>query len=162
MEIINTILSMLFEKRVDKNRNYSRKEINKNFSRAKNEMYKTILKTGSATDGYTKKKLDLGGKWDYDHVVPAKKSFDFFKDKHTNEEIARITNVRKNIVTTERTINRTKGKNELNKISGKLIGLGADPKSMKKVENESWKNMQQESKKILIEKKKGWFARLFN
>ncbi len=157
--ILKIALSLLSGDDNDKNRSYNRTEINKEFSKTKKEIYSNIKKQGFAKDGYTNKKLELGGKWDFDHVVSSHKSFDHFKKDHSNKEMAKIINVAKNIVPTDRNINKSKGKYELHQVSDRLSKYGANPNLMKKAEKEAWESMEKESAKI--KKDKSIWSKLF-
>lgn len=159
--ILKIGLSLLSGDNIDKKRSYNRTEINKEFSKAKKEKHADYKKKGSISDGYTNKKLEFGGKWDYDHVVSSAKAFDYFKGKHTDKEIAKIINVSKNIVPTDRTINKSKGKYELHQVSERLTKYGADPKTMKTAESHAWKSMEKESEIITISTRPSIWRKIF-
>ena len=157
--ILKIAFSLLSGEDGNKNRSYNRTEINKEFSKAKKEIHVKHKIQGFAKDGYTNKKLELGGKWDYDHVVSSKKSFDYFKKDHSDKEIAKIINIGKNIAPTDRSINKSKGKYELHQVSDRLLKYGADPDLMKKAEKNAWESMKKESQKI--KKDNSIWSRLF-
>lgn len=91
---------------------YQRNIFEKEFIRAKAKLAEA---TGNFhTDTYTKKSLEPGGSWDFDHIISAKAFTDLPNaNLLPNEVQARILSSPENIAVTDRTINKSKNKHDL-------------------------------------------------
>ncbi|WP_372473827.1 hypothetical protein AB4865_00740 [Capnocytophaga sp. ARDL2] len=97
--------------RPEPNRPYTQDNaFNKDFNNRKKQMHSDITKREYGTDVYTGKKHKPGDAYDYEHIVSKKEIFDYYKHKHTDAELNRITNTRGNVEITSSSLNRTKGK----------------------------------------------------
>ena len=106
------------------NRPYSRIAIDKEFKIIKAKMHSEALQRGAKEnvkhavfkDAYTGKKLIGGGKYEFDHIRSSEKIFNKYKAILTDDEIAKLVNIKENIVATHTDINRAKGKWDLEKL----------------------------------------------
>lgn len=101
------------------NRPYSRIEINKGFSKIKNQLHIEALHRGFKFDGrqvayfedvYTGIIFRGGEKYEYEHIRSAENAHSEFKAIHTDREIALLVNHRDNIGVTSVAINKFKDK----------------------------------------------------
>jgi outer membrane protein OmpA-like peptidoglycan-associated protein len=101
---------------IDANRPYWRKEIDREFDKAKKQLHELAVERGNGNalhnDVNTGKELHGGDKGDkkyeYDHIYDAKNLFNELKAEFTNDEIAEIVNVLENVKPTLKSINRSK------------------------------------------------------
>ncbi|MBT0813113.1 hypothetical protein KIH41_17625 [Litoribacter ruber] len=101
----------------DPNRPYMRTEIDKEFSRVKARMHAEAVQRGGGvalyTDCYTGKMLRGGDPYDYEHIRSSEELFMQYRDRYTNEQIAKLVNCPENVAVTLRTINISKGKRRM-------------------------------------------------
>lgn len=106
---------------IDRDRLYSRNEINKVFQLVKEKMHAEALVRGKAKgliqafsqDIYTGKDLLGGEDYAYDHIRSAESIFSKYKSILTDEQIALVVNCPENIGATHASINRSKGKGRM-------------------------------------------------
>lgn len=134
------------EKTENSLRPYSRAAINKEFNIVKMQLHNEAklrglnanLNCAISIDAYTGKKLLGGSSYEYDHVRSAEYIFNKYKAFLTDNEIAKVVNCKENIVATQRSINRAKGKWALEKLLNdveKSRNLGINVSLSKKVAN---------------------------
>lgn len=99
---------------LDPNRSYRREEIDFVFKKVKEEMHRKAKKkeTGKTLfiDCYTNKRIQGGEAYDYEHIRSAEFIFMKYRDRLTNEQIAKVVNCEENVKVTLRVINQSKGK----------------------------------------------------
>ncbi len=106
---------------LDKNRPYSRLEIDKVFNKVKATMHAEALVRGKAKglgnalyqDIYTGKTLIGGDDYAYDHIRSAEAIHSKYKAILTDEQIAQVVNCPENVGTTLASINISKGKKNM-------------------------------------------------
>lgn len=106
---------------IDKNRSYSRLEINKAFNNVKATMHADALLRGKAKglvqafsqDIYTCKDLLGGDDYAYDHIRSSEAIFNKYKDVLSDEYIALVVNCPENLGVTLASINKSKGKRSM-------------------------------------------------
>ncbi|WP_246535464.1 hypothetical protein [Litoribacter ruber] len=85
----------------DPNRPYWREEIDKEFSRVKARMHAEAVQRGGGvalyTDCYTGKMLRGGDPYDYEHIRSSEEIFMQYRDRLTNEQIAKLVNCPENV-----------------------------------------------------------------
>lgn len=102
----------------DKNRPYSRLEINKVFTKVKAEMHAKALLRGEKRgidkavyiDLYTGEELLGGDPYAYEHIRSAEAIFNKYKSNLTYQQIALVVNCPENVGVTLSTLNNSKGK----------------------------------------------------
>jgi outer membrane protein OmpA-like peptidoglycan-associated protein len=130
---------------IDPNRSYNRDEINRKFKTAIKELHAEALENGAklevyddqgkaravCKDVYTGKEL-LGGdeinKFEYDHIRSSAYIHNKYKGILPDDEIAELVNCRGNIGATHKSINRSKGKLDMenlldNSVKSKKLGI---------------------------------------
>lgn len=121
----------------EKNRPYSRLEINKVFTKVKAEMHGKALLNGEKrginkavyTDLYTGKELLGGDPYAYEHIRSAEAIFNKYKSELTDQEIALVVNCPENVGVTLASLNNSKGKKAMEDWmanSSNLIAYGVD------------------------------------
>ena len=104
--------------KINPERAYNRRLINKEFKIVKAKLHKEAVNRGNEmnlgkavfTDGYTGKRLIGGEAYEYDHIRSAQGIYNKYKSILTDEEISKVVNCKENIVTVSIKINRAKGK----------------------------------------------------
>lgn len=106
---------------LDKNRPYSRLEIDKVFNKIKAEMHNNALLRGKQRginkavyqDLYTGQELLGGDTYDYEHIRSAEAVFNEYKADLTDEKIALVVNCPENVGVTLSSLNKSKGKRKM-------------------------------------------------
>lgn len=129
---------------LNKNRPYSRIEINKVFTKVKAAMHAKAILRGEKIgldkavyqDVYTGKQLFGGDKYDYEHIRSAEDVFNTYKSTFTDQQIALIVNCPENVAVTLSSLNNSKGKKRMEiwlKEEGNIELYGLDIKLTKSV-----------------------------
>lgn len=134
---------------LDKNRPYSRLEIDKVFNKVKVEMHNNALARGKERglkkafyiDLYTGQELLGGDAYDYEHIRSAEAVFNQYKGILKDEQIALVVNCPENVGVTLSSLNRSKGKlrmedwlNNMNNISTYGIDVALTNANLKRAD----------------------------
>lgn len=92
-------------------KNYKRNILDKDFRKRKRQISKET--SNYHTDNYTGKELKPGGKWDYEHIISAKRLSSIFGSFLSDDKLSKVVNNRDNIATIDRKINQSKNKHSL-------------------------------------------------
>tara|TARA_R110002126_G_C10483197_1_gene502144 strand:- start:4482 stop:4940 length:459 start_codon:yes stop_codon:yes gene_type:complete len=106
---------------LDKNRPYSRLEIDKVFTKVKATMHAKALLRGKERginkafyiDLYTGKELLGGDPYDYEHIRSSEAIFNEYKGVLNDEQIALVVNCNENVGVTLSSLNKSKGKRKM-------------------------------------------------
>ncbi|MDO9552943.1 hypothetical protein [Rhodonellum sp.] len=101
----------------DPNRPYWRAEIDREFAKVKSKMHQEATNRGGGRaifqDSYTGKVLFGGDPYDYEHIRSSEEIFMKYRDRLTNDQIAKVVNCPENLGVTLRSINISKGKKRM-------------------------------------------------